>query len=302
MRPSPRGGAIDRRARRRRRRGRGGSARRVSAGPCSSLEQREPHVRLRPAGEVGLDHGGAAVARQQQPAARAAGEVHGQRGGGAHGGVERVRRSRRRAGRARRAAASRPRRSACAPSSPPPARDARPVDARGGRALDVLAQAVELGLGGRGQQRARVRAACPRRRPSRRRTGVHAREHQHLVGVRRASTRVSASPSGSRSTSDGGASTRRPRRPKVTSMRSARARAGPRVSATGSRAAAARRCSPGGSGQRPATASMRTASGSLLDHACARRASRCTRRAPARRAEIQASRPAPSSSSAEPVT
>ena len=63
---------------------------------------------------------------------------------------------------------------------PWPARDGGPVDARGGRAGPVLAQAVELGLGGRDQRHARVRG----RRVAAAGGGAHrqhARQHEHLV-------------------------------------------------------------------------------------------------------------------------
>ena len=54
---------------------------------------------------------------------------------------------------------------------PGAAREGRPVDARGGRALAVLAQAVELGLGRGDQRRAGVRGDRRRRRPRSRAPG-----------------------------------------------------------------------------------------------------------------------------------
>ena len=110
-----------------------------------------------------------------------AGEVHGQRGGGAHGGVERLGRGRR----ARVEHDQRPRvglGDQLALHQPGAARDARPVDARRGRALAVRAQAVDLGLGGGGQRGAGVRVlgVLPAAGGGDR---DDAREHEHLVGL-----------------------------------------------------------------------------------------------------------------------
>src|SRR3954447_2907446 len=107
-----------------------------------------------------------------------------------------------------------------------------------------------------------------------------------------------ASPNGSRSTSAGGGSTRRPRRPNVTSTRT-RARRRPALKRTGSGSSGSS-IQPGGSGRRPATASIRMLSG------CSSTTLRVSRwrstLAPHAPAEIHAAAPAPSSSSAEPVT
>ena len=128
------------------------------------------------------------------------------------------------------------------------------------------------------------------------------------TGSTRGSTRISsvpwpvttrwASPNGSRSTSAGGASRRRPRRPKVTSTRT-RAAGRPARKRTGSGSSGSS-IQPGGSGIRPAVARIRTSSG----------CSSSTLRAPSSRltcaphapAPIQPAAPRPSSASAEPVT
>ena len=145
------------------------------------VDEREPHVRRRPGEQVALDHVRAAVAGQQQAAAAALGEVHGQRGGGADGGVERL-------GRLRRARVEHDQRprvglgDQLALHQPGAAGEGRPVDARGGRALAVRAQAVDLGLGGGGQRGAGVRVlgVLPARRGGDR---EDAREHEQLVGL-----------------------------------------------------------------------------------------------------------------------
>ena len=129
------------------------------------------------------------------------------------------------------------------------------------------------------------------------------------TGSTRGSTRISsvpwpvttrwASPNGSRSTSAGGASRRRPRRPKRDLH--AHARGGPAgAEAAPARAAAARRSSRAAAGSGRRVARMRTSSG----------CSSSTLRAPSSRltcaphapAPIQPAAPRPSSASAEPVT
>src|SRR4051812_15243782 len=117
-----------------------------------------------------------------------------------------------------------------------------------------------------------------------------------------------ARPNGSRSTSAGGGSMRRPRRPKVTSTRT-RALRRPALKRTGSGSSGSS-IQPGGSGRRAAAPPLpqpgRAPASSRMLGGCS-----STRRgggggppppAPPAPAEIHAAAPAPSSSSAEPVT
>ena len=173
---------------------------------------------------------------------------------------------------------------------PAPRASARPVDARRGRALAVLAQPVDLRLRRRDQRGARVGAdavAAAGRGAHR----EHARQHEHLVDAARPRTTRWASPNGSRSTSAGGASTRRPRRANVTSDAHPRARAA-RGDARPARAAAARRSSRAAAAAARARPRSRTGSGSSSATLRApisrvhRRAPRAERRStPPRRAE-----------------
>ena len=122
-----------------------GQPRDVRAGAI--VDQRQAHVQVRPADERRLEHGRAAVAGEQQRAAAGAGQVHAQRGGGAHGRIE-VLRARRVAGieddeRARVAVGAQP-----ALHELAAARQPLPEDARRRRAGPVGAQAVEIDLGG----------------------------------------------------------------------------------------------------------------------------------------------------------
>ena len=110
------------------------------------------------------------------------------------------------------------------------------------------------------------------------RTGQHARQHEHLVAVSSPVTTRWASPNGSRSTSAGGASRRRPRRPNVTSTRTRAVRL-PARKRTGSGSSGSS-IQPGGSGSRPAVARMRTSSG----------CSSSTLRAPSSRLHLRAPR------------
>ena len=107
-----------------------------------------------------------------------------------------------------------------------------------------------------------------------------------------------ASPNGSRSTSAGGGSMRRPRRPKVTSTRT-RALRRPALKRTGSGSSGSS-IQPGGSGSRPADASIRMLSG--CSSMTLRVSSSRWTLAPHAPTEIHSAAPAPSSSSAEPVT
>ena len=290
MRPSPRGGRSSARAATKTTRPRRFWAA-DSAGPVRSSSSARRTCACGQAEQVGLDRRRAAVARQQQRAAGWRGEVHGQRRGGAHRGVERLLRRRR----ARVEDDQRARvglGDQLALHQPGAAGERRPVDARGGRALAVLAQAVDLGLGGGDQRRAGVRGdavAAARGRADR----EHARQHEHLVGVRRPVTTRWARPNGSRSTSAGGASTRRPRRANVTSTRTrARRRPGGQPHGLGQQ----RLVDPAGrQRQAPALAPRSRTAAAPPRRRCARRAVRRIARAPRRRAPIQAAAPAPSS-------
>ncbi len=107
-----------------------------------------------------------------------------------------------------------------------------------------------------------------------------------------------ARPNGSRSTSAGGASRRRPRRPNVTSTRT-RAWRRPAWKRTGSGSSGSS-IQPGGSGSRPDEAEIFTPSGCSSSTLRAP-SSRCTS-APSDPAPIQPAAPTPSSASAAPVT
>ena len=229
---------------------------------------------------------------EQPPGAR---EVHGERRGGAHGGVERLL--------ARRPArVQHHQRARVGVGDQPPlhhlaaAGDGRPVDARRGRALAVGAQRVELELGALDGERRPVGldagAAAGRARPP------------ASSGSIRGSTSTSAGSRGDRRARPGragraiasrvGSSQRRPRRAKRTSIRTRRGAPG-RARAAGGRAAArpARRRA---AGSRPRLDVRRTGSG------CSSSTVRASRRAVDGRAPCAASpprRPTPAPSSSE---
>ena len=194
------------------------------------LDERQTGVHAGPGAEVVPDLDRPAVPRQEHRAAVLAAQPDAQRRGRAHRHVELL--LTRRVGRVHHDQ----RRGVELRHEPPlehlaVARHGRPVDARGRRAVAVLAQPVDLELR-RGGVEPPPRQARLRAEPGgRARAGtaaagrgdrLDARQDQHLVASPRSRRSAEYSRSGSRITSSSGSSTRRPRREKRTLMRSRR--------------------------------------------------------------------------------
>ena len=230
----------------------------ASAGPvCSSISARRTCACGQPSRS-----GSTTVARRSpgsssaQPRRRA--KCTAERGGGADRRVERLGRG----GRARVEHDERARvglRDQLALHQPRAARHARPVDAGGGRALDVLAQAVDLRLGGGDQRGAGVAGgdlAAVRRRPHR----LDPRQHEHLVHLGAGHDALGEA-EGVAQHEHGRGERPPPAAPERHLHAHARATRDP-PSAARARAAAARPPSPAAARSRPAFTSTSTSSGS----------------------------------------